>query len=237
MKGIWNILGVSLLFLVIAFLTFGVGLLLLPLYYYLVFKDSSKRIDRNFKKLEDTLIENEQIIHKGIDQRPFALLSRRQVFCLTNSRVIILKRGLFGGYKMSDFQWKDLFDATISELVLPSICGSQLNFFDNMTFPDPVYPDSEVASKMYRYAQDQEQAWEEKNRIRKMEEKRASSGGIQVGALGGQQQTQPQSTNSSTSNIADELLKLKQLLDQGILSDAEFNEMKAKLLSGTSRNF
>ena len=76
-----------------------------------------------------------------------------------------------------------------------------------------------------------------------MEEKRAKSGGVFIG-----QASNPiQSNNSASSNqnkdqqlkvdIADELFKLKKLLDEGILSDVEFQEMKSKILSRNSQNF
>ena len=76
-----------------------------------------------------------------------------------------------------------------------------------------------------------------------MEEKRAKSGGVFIG-----QGSNPiQSNNSATIDqnkqqqrkvdIADELFKLKKLLDEGILSDVEFQEMKSKILSRNSQNF
>ena len=43
--------------------------------------------------------------------------------------------------------------------------------------------------------------------------------------------TTPVSTNSSNISVADELLKLKQLLDMGVLSQEEFDEQKNKLLN------
>ena len=43
--------------------------------------------------------------------------------------------------------------------------------------------------------------------------------------------TAPVSTNNSNVSIADELLKLKQLLDMGVLSQEEFDEQKNKLLN------
>jgi len=43
--------------------------------------------------------------------------------------------------------------------------------------------------------------------------------------------TAPIVTNSNNISVADELLKLKQLLDMGVLSQEEFNEQKNKLLN------
>jgi len=214
-------------------------------YYYLVFRNQDARVKKANAKLLDYLIEGESIIVKGLDTRPFALFKRRQIFAVTNSRVIKLERGLLGGFDMLDYQWKDLKDAQISENVFPSITGSTLSFTFQANSEEPieVYPEIEVASKAYRHSQQEEQSWEEKRRIRDMEEKRAKSGGVFIG-----QASNPiQSNNSATSNqnkehqskvdITEELFKLKKLLDEGILSDVEFQEMKSKILSRNSQNF
>ena len=214
-------------------------------YYYLVFRNQNERVKKANSKLLDYLIEGESIIVKGLDTRPFALFKRRQIFAVTNSRIIRLERGLLGGFEMLDYQWKDLKDAQISENIFPSITGSTLTFIFQVNSEEPieVYPEIEVASKAYRHSQQEEQAWEEKRRIRDMEEKRAKSGGVFIG-----QGSNPiQSNNSINDNqdkqqkrkvdIADELFKLKKLLDEGVLSDAEFQEMKSKILSRNTHNF
>ena len=214
-------------------------------YYYLVFRNQNERVKKANSKLLDYLIEGESIIVKGLDTRPFALFKRRQIFAVTNSRIIRLERGLLGGFEMLDYQWKDLKDAQISENVFPSITGSTLTFTFQANSEEPieVYPEIEVASKAYRHSQQEAQAWEEKRRIRDMEEKRAKSGGVFLG-----QGSNPiQSNNPINDNqdkqqkrkvdISDELFKLKKLLDEGVLSDAEFQEMKSKILSRNSQNF
>ena len=214
--------------------------ILLPIYYFFVFNDAKKRNRKAMDKLDNTLMKDEAIIHKGIDKRPFALFSRRSVFAVTNSRIINLKRRLLGGYEMSDYQWKDLKDAQISENVLPDICGSTLTF---TFFKSPsiiVYPDLKTASEIYKVAQLQEQAWEEKRRIREMEETRAKAGGISIGNTAAPSPSGLSGSNDkamSTSDIAEELIKIKDLLDKGILSDVEFQEMKSKILSRNTQNF
>ena len=216
-------------------------IIILFFYYYYVFRNSEKRIEKAFINLRDILMNDESILVEGIDKRIFALFNRRQAFAITNSRVIKLERPLLGGYKMIDFQWKDLKDAQISENVFRSICGSTLSF-ESQDMKLVVYPDSKISSKAYKIAQQQEQAWEEKRRIRNMEEKRAEAGGIMIG----QSNNQPSLTSKfsegkdiqyNTDQISEELLKLKDLLDKGILSDAEFQEMKSKILSRSTRNF
>ena len=248
MSGLFNIVQAIFLWLVAfiissAYEYYGLSILLLiilPIYYFIVFKDSKQRNRKAMEKLDDTLMKDEEIIHKGIDKRPFALFSRRSVFAVTNSRIINLKRGLIGGYQMTDYQWKDLVDAKISENVLPGICGSTLTFTFSQFPWIMVYPDLKTASDIYKVAQLQEQAWEEKRRIREMEETRAQAGGISIGNTASPSPTGSISNNdksSSTTDIADELLKIKDLLDKGILSDVEFQEMKAKILSRNTQNF
>tara|TARA_Y100001968_G_scaffold273255_1_gene265916 strand:- start:320 stop:1093 length:774 start_codon:yes stop_codon:yes gene_type:complete len=224
-----------------AFLGLVLFLILIGSYYYLVFRNSEERVKKAYAKLNDTLMNDEAIIEKGMDKRPFALFSRRQVFAITNSRIIQLKRRLLGGFKMNDFQWKDLGDVQVSENVLPSVCGSKLSFYGSYPAIE-VFPDLETATRAYKYAQQEEQAWEEKRRIREMEESRAQVGGIMIGQSplpSGSSQAVPANNNNSksVSDITDELLKLKELLDQGVLSDSEFQEMKSKILSRTTQNF
>ena len=248
MSGLFNIVLPIFLWLVI-FMSlsfngyYGGSILLvitLTIYYFLVFKESKNRSRKAMEKLDGTLMKDEKIIHKGIDKRPFALFSRRSVFAVTNSRIINLQRGLIGGYTMRDYQWKDLKDAKISENVLPDICGSTLTFTFSQFPWIMVYPDLKTASDIYKVAQLQEQAWEEKRRIREMEETRAQAGGISIGNTATPSPTRSTSNNDksmSTSDIADELLKIKELLDKGILSDVEFQEMKSKILSRNTQNF
>ena len=265
MAGIVNLIKFLVSWLIIFLVSIGIGILLdnsflgilifgifLGSYYYLVFRGSEARVKKAYTKLNDVLMQDEAIIEKGMDKRAFALLSRRQVFAVTSSRVIEIKRPVFGGFEMRDFQWKDLEDAKVSENVLSSLCGSILYFkADNKEIrlgsrvvedEFKFYPEIETASKAYKYAQQAEQSWEEKRRIRSMEEKRAEAGGIIFG-----QSTSPsvssgmvsQETKDSNSkvDVADELLKLKKLLDEGILSDAEFQEMKSKILAKNTQNF
>ncbi len=223
--------------------SFGVFLFLIVLflYYYFVFRNSEKRIEKISINFRDILMNDESILVEGIDKRIFALFNRRNTFAITNSRVIKLERPLLGGFKMLDFQWKDLKDAQISENVFSFICGSTLSF-ESQDLKLVVYPDTKISSKAYKIAQQQEQAWEEKRRIRVMEEKRAEAGGIMIGQSNNQPSSsskfsQEKDNQNNTDQISEELLKLKDLLDKGILSDVEFQEMKSKILSRSTRNF
>ena len=259
MSGIWNILsslffslvffiGLNFLFSSMEIETVGnlIILTIIILYFLLVFRDAKKRERKAFQKLEDTLMSSEEIINKGMDKRPFALFSRRKILGVTSSRFICLYRGILGGYQMKDYQWKDLVDIRISENVLPRICGSTLTFLinnkeQNYNVPIVTTIDSKIGSSIYQFGQMQEQAWEEKRRIREMEEKRAQSGGTYI--TSGSNDLTPSNNaisntgnQSATNKLVAEIQELKNLVDQGILSDAEFQEAKSKILSRFSND-
>jgi hypothetical protein len=68
-----------------------------------------------------------------------------------------------------------------------------------------------------------EQEWREKRRVREMEEARAKSGGVYLGS--------GQGAGSPAEDPVAKLSKAKQMLDQGLISEAEYETVKAKILS------
>lgn len=209
-------------------------LALIVLYWALVIRGASGRREIAVEKLNSTLMASEQKLGEAIEHRICALLSRRLLIAATNSRIILIRRPLLGGFTMKDYQWKDVHDAMLSENVLPDVFGSRLSVTIRRdgagSTEDHLVIDGierRAASRIYATAQEQEQAWEEKRRVRAMEEERASSGGISLSggptALGG--------AADGRASALEELERAKSLLDAGAISDAEFNEIKSKILS------
>lgn len=224
MAGILNIIILAGIAIISAVSIFGIPLI--PLYYFLVFHKSTTRIDKAEKKLLETLMKDETLIAKGIQTRPFAFYSRRKVIGITNSRIILIARGLLGGFSMNDFQWKDLHDAQISENALPDLCGSNLSFTALNQIISIPGVESKSASEIYKKAQSEEQAWEEKRRVRGLEELRAAAGGVTVHSSPNQQ-TQSETKSSNTGTVTEEIQKAKALLDAGAINDSEFQEIKS----------
>jgi hypothetical protein len=210
--------------------TVGYGVLLVPtylalilVYWALVVRGGEARRVTAGEKLTSTLMGTEQKLGDAIQFRLCALLSRRLVVAATNSRVILIKRAILGGFVMKDYQWKDLHDADLSENVLPNLFGSRLSFSvrrdgqgatEDRLVIDGI--DGRLASQIYSTAQEQEQAWEEKRRVRTMEEARASSGGISLGGF--PSVPAPAAAGGST---LDELERAKKLLDAAVISQEE----------------
>lgn len=230
MRPLVSLIGFVFIWLVLILLTVGLGLVLLVPYCFLVFSGQHARAAKADEKLRVAVMDGETIVQSALQLRIAALSSRRQTIAITNSRIIVVTRSTFGGFSMKDYQWKDLSDAQLSENVLPQWFGSRLHFTVANTAMEIDGIPSDVASKIYKHSQHQEQAWEEKRRVRKLEEMRAAAGGIVMngGAAGGP-------ANDARLGLSfDELERAKKLLDSGVVSDAEYQEIKAKILSRAS---
>lgn len=211
--------------------TFGIALLPLGLLVFLTFVGAEGRAEKAAASLRTTLMRDEELFAEALQHRVFALWGRRASIAITNSRVLLVERGLLGGFKMQDIQWKDLIDARIEQNVLPDYCGSNLAFSNSSRRVGPMSIDgveSSVASDIYGKAQSEEQAWEEKRRVRAMEETRAAAGGVVVHTAA---QAPVAAAASGGNRMLEEIEKAKRLLDMGAISDAEYQEMKAKILS------
>lgn len=247
-RGILNILMTSLLWLVLVMITWGLAIVPLALWLLLVFGGSEKRLEAAGERVSQTLMPTEKLMVTTVQLRPFALFTRRKALGITDSRIIVISRGLFGGFTMQDIQWKDLQDAEISENVLPDLCGSSLSFayrkhdFGSRanaqlgTARTPSGLPSMIvggvpcddARAIYSNAQAQEQAWEEKRRVRAIEETRAAAGGVYLNTGANATSDVPVKEHHS---IVEQLSGLKELLDKGAITDVEFNEMKSKIIA------
>ncbi|OJY64306.1 MAG: hypothetical protein BGP16_00555 [Sphingobium sp. 66-54] len=198
---------------------------------FFTFYGAAARVAKASDRLSSTLMEDEDLQAEALQHRVFALFHRRAIVGITNSRVVVVQRGLLGGFKMLDIQWKDLEDVTLEENVLPSLCGSNLKFKHSNKGTAQIEVkgvESDVASVIYSKSQSQEQAWEEKRRIRRIEEVRAAAGGVVVNSG---PVPVAASQGAGGNRMLEEITKAKALLDAGAISDAEFQEMKAKILA------
>jgi len=208
---------------------FVISVVLFAIYCWMVFAGGDKRALKARAKLDGALIKGETVVTTGIQMRVFALFSRRELIAITSSRLIQIKRSILGGFNMKDHQWKDLHDVSLSENTIPGLSGSKL-VFTTQNGSRPVVIDgvpSEIATEIYSFSQEKEQEWEEKNRIRELENRRAASGAtvVSMGIPDGNK-------GPGGDDIFERLQKAKALFDSGAISDAEYQELKSKVLSG-----
>ncbi len=214
MRGLSNIFWCVVLWGAALLFTLGWAILPLGFWASMVFLGADRRAEQCRKKLQSLLIKNEAVIADAMQTRAQALFGRRQLVATTNTRILRLRRGVFGGFRMLDYQWKDLVDVTTQENTLPLVNGSRLTFAlinKSSFFVDGLAPEPTLA--LYKQCQAQEQIWEEKRRIRAVDESRG---------IYGQQEV---------DQIASKLKKIKGLLETGAINDVEFEELKAKIIA------
>jgi hypothetical protein len=190
-------------------------------------------VSRALTALRSLLIPGEELETHAIQRRLFALTHRRTIVGATSGRLIVVTRGLFGDYAPQDVRWQDVQDAQLRVGVFgASLSVSVHGTADLATAEGPhrvLGVDGlrkDEAQEVYRTCQAQEQAWREKRRVRELEELRAKSGGINLsGGMGGA------AAGEGSQAPAGRLQRAKEMLQQGLLTDAEFEQIKARILS------
>jgi hypothetical protein len=187
--------------------------------------------------LQGLLTSGETLEAWAAQRRVYALNHRRVCIAATSGRFISLTRRLFGGYDSADIRWQDLKETRISagiiaaDLTLIAQSSSDLNLGAEVnrvwTFEGL---NKDQAQAMYRICQQHDQVWREKRRVRELEELRAKSGGVQIGgASAGYASTDAAGTESEPTR---RLRQAREMLDAKLISDSEFESIKAKIVSG-----
>jgi hypothetical protein len=186
------------------------------------------------------LTADETIEAWAAQHRLYALKQRRVVIAATSGRFISLTRHLLGGYESADIRWQDLRETRIragilaAELTVVAQASSDLNIASEVnrvwTFAGLR---KDQAQAIYRICQQHDQVWREKRRVRELEELRAKSGGFQIasssaGATPGTAGSLP----AGESEAARRIRQAREMLDAKLISDAEFESIKAKIIAG-----
>src|SRR5437762_8476245 len=187
-------------------------------------------VEKPLAELRSVLIPGETLEAWAIQRRIFALSHRRVLIAATSGRLVVLVRRLIAGFDVSTIRWQDLEEVTLrvgvigadltlragkaTDLASLGAQGSQRVEFQGLR--------KEQAQAVYRICQAQDQAWREKRRVRELEELRARSGGIQVSSA-------PASV-ASGSDAVRRLQEAKQMLDARLITDAEYEAIKAKIV-------
>lgn len=189
-------------------------------------------LQRPLEYLRSILIPSESLEAWAIQHRLFALAHRRVLVAATSGRLIMITRPLLGGFDVADIRWQDLEEVTLrvgifaadlavragraSDLASQGATGTRMLDFKGLR--------KGQAQAVYRICQAQDQAWREKRRIRELEELRARSGGIQVSSS-------PAQGAAASSDAVRRLQEAKQMLEEKLITDAEYESIKAKIVS------
>src|ERR1700681_27104 len=192
---------------------------------------------RVLETLRSLLTADETLEAWAMEHRLFALTHRRVCIEATSGRFISLNRRLLGGYDSADIRWQDLKETRIragiigADLTLVAQTSSDLNIGSEVnrvwTFEGLC---KDQAQALYRICQQHDQVWREKRRVRELEELRAKSGGVQFG------NAQPAYAGTdgacAESEPARRLRQAREMLDAKLITDSEFESIKAKIVSG-----
>ena len=187
--------------------------------------------------LRSLLVPGEKLEAYAVQRRLFALMRRRIIVAATSGRFILLARGIFGGFTPRDVRWQDLRDARVRAGVLAADLTLAVQTAGDLATvggaPETIAVTGlrkDQAAAVYRICQAQEQSWREKRRIRDLEELRAKSGGVYlntppVGPAGAP------AAQDSEDPVA-RLQRAKEMLQKGLITDSEYESIKAKIVSG-----
>jgi hypothetical protein len=177
------------------------------------------------------LVPGETVLTHAVQRRIHALVHRRMVVVATSGRLIALQRHVIGGYALHDIRWQDLKEAHLgagpfsADLELSAFAQPDLATAGRLTTLSIRGLRKEQAQAVYRICQANDQAWREKRRIRELEELRAKSGGFQMGTGGSP------SSGAAAADPVSKLSQAKEMLDKGLISDAEYESLKARIVS------
>ena len=202
--------------------------------------------------LRSVLIPEESLEAWAVQRRLFALTHRRLLLAATSGRLVWITRKLFGGFDVATIRWQDLEEVNLrvgmlsaelivragraADLASEGVAGARLYVFKGMR--------KAPLQAVYRICQAQDQAWREKRRIRELEELRARSGGLQMSGTAGfgsapaatAAERAPAGGDLAGEAAADSeavrrLQEAKRLLDERLISDSEYETIKARILS------
>jgi hypothetical protein len=196
-------------------------------------------LDQALADLHSVLIPAETVDAWATQRRIFALTHRRTIIAATSGRLIWLVRHLVSGFDVVNLRWQDLAEVNlrvgvfgaelviradqVSDLAINSSQGSRVITIQGLR--------KDQAQSVYRICQAQDQAWREKRRIRELEELRARSGGVQLNA-GGMASGVAGAAAGGSSEALRRLQEAKQMLDSKLITDSEYESIKARILAG-----
>jgi hypothetical protein len=198
-------------------------------------------------QLQALMIPGEAVVAFALQHRLYALFRRRHVAAATTGRFIFVTRPLLGGFLPVDVRWQDLkeaqltvgmFSATVTLVYAANLSDTASGEGGVLTLQARGLT-RDAAQALYRQCQAEGQAWREKRRVRSIEEMRAQAGGVQI-ATGVYPQAGAEGVIAHAGGTAgasgpggdpaQRLARAKDMLDQGLITDAEYQAIKAKIV-------
>jgi len=188
---------------------------------YMADGQDPKMVVKLHQRVTEICTRDEVIEYMAIQQKPVANISPDAVV-LTNRRIMIFRQKLLGRMEMGDLQWMHCRDVRIKEDIMGatiSVKSTNGSVSSLDWLPKP------QARKVYRIAQEMEEAMVEFRRNREMEERRSGASNIVVNTA-----SNPVPTSPASDPMA-KLSQLKQMHEAGLITDEEYATKKQEVLS------
>jgi hypothetical protein len=179
----------------------------------------SEEVQRAAAEVAKILTTNEEIYYIAM-QNPMAMSSAPDYVVATSNRVIFVDARVLGQVKLVDILWQDVKDSQVEQGMLSS-AFQVIAVNDSVTRIGEL--EKEQAKRLYSICQQMDLDWREKRRVRGMEEERARAGGVYVNPDPG--------TGSADENPVARLARAREMLTQGLISETEFESLKARIIS------
>ena len=181
---------------------------------------SSETLKKIAAEVGRILTPNEEVLYIAL-QNATALSIKKDCVVATSNRVIIYQPSVLGRVDFTDFLWQDVSNARIKQGMLSTEFTAETTDGRKALVGGL---DKDQAKRLYGICQQMEQEWREKRRVRQMEEERARSGGVHFQAPSG-------GAPAAAEDPVEKLAKAKKMLDQQLISEAEYDSLKAKILA------
>lgn len=181
-----------------------------------------KQLEKVVSRIEGILTTGEKIEYLAVQKKPLINISPDSLV-LTNKRIIIFRPANMGlTLNFSDILWKDVKDCHIKEGFL----GTDF-FIKGVNKERGVIPNlpKDQARKLYRIAQEREEEMIEVRRQRSMEESRAGAANVVLSS------DDKPTKSSGNDDPMHKLKQLKELLENDLISQEEFENKKTEILS------
>ncbi|MEO1970500.1 MAG: PH domain-containing protein [Pirellulaceae bacterium] len=193
-----------------------------PITRFLIDGQNESVVSKIYDRVNDILTSEEEVEYIAVQTKPTKVAP--DCIVLTNRRLIIFRQKLLGQMEFDDFLWLDLSDARIKEGVAFGTISAKAMNGVNISIG---YLPKAQARRIYRIAQEREEASIELRRKRSMEESQAGASNIVVNAPAAAPATV---AGSPSEDPMEKLTKLKKMLDAGLIKKEEYDEHKSRIL-------
>ncbi len=179
--------------------------------------------------LTAVLIREETLHAWAIERRMFALNHRRVLLAATSARLLWIRRRVIPGYDVAHLRWQDIEDAALDVGLLSAQLSVRATrsadpAAESRGGPQHLYrfPGLRTmqAQALYRICQAQVEAWREQRRLQ-MEALHARA----------MEASAQQSAEGAGLSAAQRLQEAKRLHDERLITDAEYEAIKARVLT------